>query len=252
MGFFNFFLLSLLWILFCATTTNFGDLRHLWVSDFKVASNNSSNHWCSEPLRTVADAAPFWRVGPSGASKSIISNLKPDTKADLNEISTTKQICRPSRGKRRISRCDTSSLYLQLVSTRLSELQCPLSDTGESPRLFGVIRVVSETSADGQKSELSNLSAVSNSKRKELLLRNYLLGMELAKQQAELRRAHEQVEENCRRNWHFSHYVPATGSRWTIVVTMLLLVAIPIFGWCALGEAYLCAQFVDAQGRPHK
>jgi len=44
------------------------------------------------------------------------------------------------------------------------------------------------------------------------------------------------MEEKCKGNSNFVHFRPARGSYWTIVTTMLLLVAIPIFGWRLLGE----------------
>ncbi len=262
-------LLPLLWMLFCATPAEFLDHNFLSNGDFSQGAGNTPSHWSTATLVSSASSTTFSRIRESGAAgELVISSIKRDTARrtqivvlepgwyrltgeartegfDLRTrttaligISDPWQVYRWSPGKPGTSEWGAGRLYVQLVTTSRVEVVCLLSGSGGSVSLrhFRVTRVAGEPSASAQKVELDSLSAVTTSNRKEMLLKNYSLGMEHAKQQQELRRARRQIEERCRKNWHFVHFVPATGSYWTIVLTMLLLVAIPIFGWRALGE----------------
>ena len=180
----------------------------------------------------LVEAPDWYRVNGETRTKDL--EQRPGTTARI-EISARPQLCRWSPGKRRILDWG-ANLNLQFVNTRGIEVVCRLSSSGGG----GSFRHIGVTAAgepsNKQKVELSNHSKMISSKSKEMLLKKYFLGMERAKQQRELQLESKNIEEKCRKNWHFSHFVPATGSYWTIVVTMLLLGAVPIFGWYALGE----------------
>jgi hypothetical protein len=258
--------LPVLWALLCATTTKPFNHNFLLYGDLDEGAGNTPSHSGTETSRPSDSSTSFSWIRQSGAAGELrIANIERDTArwtqtvvpepswyrlsvetrtegfdpcagTTARGISAPWQVCRRSSGRPGMSEWGTDSLSFQLVSTRVPEVVCPLSGASESWRHIGLTRVAGEPSADAQKVELGNLSAMSPSNRKELFLKNYLLGMERAKQLSELRRVHNQIDQMCRNNWHSVHFVPATGSYWSIVVTMLLLVAIPIFGWRLLGE----------------
>lgn len=258
--------LPVLWVLLCATTTESFDHNVLLNGNLSEGAGNTASHWSTETSGPPASSTSFSWIRQSGAAGELrIPNIKRDTArwtqtvvlepswyrlsvetrtegfdpatgTTARAISAPRQACRRSPAKPGMSEWGTGSLSFRLVSTRGPEVVCPLSGASESWRHIRLTRVAGEPSADAQKVELGNLPAVTTSNRKEMFLKNYLRGMERAKQLSEQRRVRNQMDQMCRKNWHSLHFVPATGSYWTIVVTMLLFVAIPIFGWRLLGE----------------
>ena len=101
-------------------------------------------------------------------------------------------------------------------------------------RDIGLTLVSGESPSTAQNVEPDSLSAMSGAKIKELILKK--LGRKLARVKSE-QTVRWKIEQMCTRNSRqWRHLSPASGGYWTIIVTMIVLVAIPIFGWYVLGE----------------
>ena len=238
----------------CRRRSN-GELSHRKGSDAAHEENESS--------QLLASSESFlWlrRVRADGKPNTSID--RPPTRASLRPAA-----CRPdSHGISFWTRCESFEPQALGTSLRLIwTCRSSLDKVGKSDRIKNLcLRIVARqrtkplflaaalnsasapgtgyTLVEAEPSESrgnlarNRLSAVPSERQKELIFKNLSLGREFAREQGEKAKALMEMKLACKMNWRFVHFSPSTGSYWTIVVTMLVLVAIPILGWYALGE----------------